>query len=57
MTKQVIEPTTKNTQAVQHWFASLPPERQQFAFELWKMIQPTDNNHVLTSLFQHAVNS
>jgi hypothetical protein len=28
MTKQVIEPTTDNTQAVQQWFAGLPPEQQ-----------------------------
>ena len=47
MTKQVIEPTTENNQAVQHWFASLPPEQQQFAFELWKMIHRTDDNHVI----------
>jgi hypothetical protein len=47
MTKQVIEPTTDNIQAVQHWFASLPPEQQQFAFELWKMIHRADNDHVI----------
>jgi hypothetical protein len=47
MTKQVIEPTTENIQAVQHWFASLPPEQQQFAFELWKMIKRADNDHVI----------
>jgi hypothetical protein len=47
MTKQVIEPTTENIQAVQHWFASLPPEEQQFAFELWKMIHRTDDSHVI----------
>ena len=47
MTKQVIEPTTENIQAMQHWFATLPPEQQQFAFELWKMIHRTDDSHVV----------
>jgi len=45
--KQIIEPTTENIQAMQHWFASLPPEQQQFAFELWKMIHRTDDNHII----------
>jgi hypothetical protein len=47
MTKQFIEPNTENIQAVQHWFASLPPVQQQFAFELWKMIHRADENHVI----------
>jgi hypothetical protein len=32
MTKQVIEPTTENTQAVQEWFAGLPPEQQHIRY-------------------------
>jgi hypothetical protein len=28
MIKQVLKPTTKNTQAVQQWFASLPPQNR-----------------------------
>ena len=47
MIKQVIEPTTENIQAVQQWFAGLPPEQQQFAFELWKMIRQADQNHLI----------
>jgi len=37
MTKQVIEGNNVKTGEIQEWFASLPPEQQQFAFELWKM--------------------
>jgi len=35
MTTEVIEAGNVKTEAVSEWFANLPPEQQQFAFELW----------------------
>jgi hypothetical protein len=47
MTTEVIEATNVKTQAASEWFAGLPPEQQQFAFELWKMIRQADENHLI----------
>ena len=47
MTKEVIEGNSVKTAEMQEWFAGLPPEQQQFAFELWKMIHRADDSHVI----------
>ena len=47
MTKEAIEETNVKNETVNQWFARLPPEQQQFAFELWKMIHRADGNHVI----------
>ena len=47
MTKEAIEETNVKNETVNQWFARLPLEQQQFAFELWKMIHRADHNHVI----------
>src|SRR5437762_7901966 len=44
MTKEVIEETNVKNETVNQWFVRLPPEQQQFAFELWKMIHRAKRN-------------
>jgi hypothetical protein len=47
MTKEIIAAANMTDEALNRWFASLPPEQQQFALELWKMIEQADDDHVI----------
>ena len=47
MTKEAIEETNVKNETVNQWSARLPPEQQQFAFELWKTIHRADHNDMI----------
>ena len=55
MTKEAIEETNVKNETVNQWSARLPPEQQQFAFELWKTIHRADHNDMIEVVDPPAV--